>query len=210
VSPGAPAEPDQHTPGELPHSGDPQAPPPHEPPPNEPPVTKRRSPLKILVIALLILVPTGYGAVAAVQSRQSDGDKHTKAALSGLVHSRPSRLQRRIYKVPLPANATGVGYFESNSWQTSSLYVQFTTTGAGLDAFLRQLGTSRSALRDGNVPVSAAQAARVRWTFAPAHHWAGLTLTGTGTGTALTHRITVDLDHPDRPSVYVVSTTDFR
>ncbi len=208
MSPGAPAEPDQHSPAEEPSAAAPDT---QETTPApetaQPPVKARRSPLQILVIALLILVPTGYGAVAAVQSRNSDGDRHTRSQTTGLLHERPSQLQRRLYRVQLPYNATGVGYFESNAWQTSSLYVQFTTSDGGLDTFLAQLGTERSALRDGRVTVDAAQAARVGWTFGAGHHWAALTLTAKSP--APSHRITVDLDDPARPTVYVVSTTDF-
>ncbi len=176
-------------------------------PPAGPPAPPRRSPLQILVIVLLVLIPTGYAAVAAVQSREGDGDRHSAAAHHGLLHQAPSHLQRSIYRVELPYDVSGVGSFEANSWHASSLYVRFTTTDGGLDTFLAQLGTGRSALRAGRVTVGADQAAVVGWRFAPGHRWAGLTVASPPT--RLTHRVTVDLDSPHRPVVYVVSTTVF-
>jgi predicted RNA-binding protein with PIN domain len=176
-------------------------------PADRPPRRPARRPLQVLVIALLILVPTGYGAVAAVQSRDSDGDKQLQAEKAGLIHQWPSRMQCSLYKVPVPYNATHVGYFESNAWSSSSLYVQFTTTGGGLDTFLAQLGTSRTELTSGRVTVTSAQSTRVGWHFGSGHHWSGTVLSKPGS--APDHRITVDLDNPDEPSVYVVSTTDF-
>lgn len=171
------------------------------------PPTARRTPLQLLVIALLILVPTGYGAIAAVQSRNNDGDKTTSTKITGLVWGWPSRMQRSVYRVPLPYNAVGVGYQETSAWRSSSLYVHFTTTGGGLDTFLAQLGTGREALRDGRVTVPGAASARVGWHFAPGHRWAGIALASPGS--APDHRITVNLDNPDLPSVFLLSTTDF-
>jgi hypothetical protein len=162
----------------------------------------------MLVVALLILVPVGYGAVAAVQSRDTDGEKAIRAEKAGLQHGWPSRVVRSIYRVPIPYNATGVAYFEANSWRSSSLYAQFATTGGGLDTFLAQIGTHATALRTGGSAVTAAEAARVGWHFGAGHHWSSVTLAGRGTVPG--HRVTVDLDDPDRPVVYVVATTDFR
>lgn len=177
-------------------------------PAGEEPAPARRGPWQILIVALLILIPTCYGAIAAVQSYDSDGDKHAKAQTSGIIHGLPTHLQRAVYQVPVPYDATDAGFLEANSWQVSSLYVQFTTTSGGLDTFLAQYGSSRAALRDGRITVTAAEAHRVGWDFAAGHHWAGTDLGAKGT--APSHRITVDLDDPDRPSVYVVATTDFR
>lgn len=190
-------------------SAGPQPPPEPDQPAGRPapPGRPSRSPLRVLVIALLILVPTGYGAVAAVQSREGDGEKQLKAEKAGLIHQWPSRMQRSLYRVPVPYNASHVGYFEANAWHSSSLYVQFTTTGGGLDTFLAQLGTSRTSLTSGAVTVTAAQSSRVGWHLGAGHHWSGTTLTKSGS--APSHRITVDLDNPDEPSVYVVSTTNF-
>ncbi len=171
------------------------------------PPKKRRGWAQWIVIALLILIPSGYGAVAAVQSRDTDGAKSLKAEMAGLVDDWPARTQRSIYQVPIPYNATKVAYFESNSWQTSSLYVQFTTTAGGLDTFLAQLGTGREDFKDGAVTITADQSRRVGWKFSPGHAWAGATLPGQGEKPQ--HRITVNLDNPDKPSVYLVSTTTF-
>ncbi len=172
------------------------------------PAARRRGPLHLLITALLIAIPAGYGVVAAVQSYDSDGDKHAKAQTSGIIHGLPSRMQRGVYQVPVPYGATGTGYLEANSWQVSSLYVQFTTSAGGLDTFLAQYGTGRTVLRDGRVTVTNAEARRVGWDFTTGHHWSGADLTSHGT--APSHRITVNLDNPDRPRVYVVASADFR
>jgi hypothetical protein len=168
---------------------------------------KRRRWIQVVVGALLIVISSGYGVVAAVQSRDSDGEASLKAQMAGLVHDWPSRVERSVYQVPVPYTATSVAYFEANSWQTSSLYVQFTTTGGGLDTFLAQLGTSRAGLRSGAVAITADEAKRVGWKFSPGHQWGGVTLTQPGKGPE--HQITVNLDDPDKPSVYVVSTVTF-
>ena len=160
-----------------------------------------------IVVPLLVLVPAGYLGWAAVQSRDSGQDPQLRAELAGMVRDWPSGVQRRIYKVPIPTNAVRVGYFETNSWQTSSLYVQFTTSAGGLDGFLAGLGTSRAALHTGQVTATAAQAARVGWRFSPGHHWAGLVLPARDGFPA--HQVTVNLDDPDVPAVYVVSTVTF-
>ncbi|PWI41460.1 hypothetical protein [Streptomyces sp. ICBB 8177] len=173
---------------------------------SEPPRPRHRW-VKPVVVSLLIAIPAGYGAVAAVQSRDTDGDKQIKAEMAGLVDSWPSHLQRSIYQVPVPYSATHVAYYEWNSWKTSSLYVRFTTTGGGLDTFLAQLGTGRTDLRSGHVTIPADQAKRVGWTFPAGHAWSGVTLSQSGK--APTHEVTVDLDDPDAPVVYVVSTTTF-
>jgi hypothetical protein len=175
------------------------------PPTGTPP--KRRRWVQWLVVAVLILVPSGYGAVAAVQSRDTDGAKSLKAEMAGLVDDWPARMQRSIYQVPIPYDATKVAYFESNSWQTSSLYVQFTTTAGGLDTFLAQLGAGREDFRNGAVTITADQAKRVGWKFSPGHDWAGAALPAHGDKPR--HEITVNLDNPDKPSVYVVSTVNF-
>ncbi|MDI5973948.1 hypothetical protein POF50_032175 [Streptomyces sp. SL13] len=172
------------------------------------PERHRTGPIQIVIIVLLILIPVCYGAVAAVQSYDNDGDKHAKAQTSGIIHGLPSRMQRDLYKVPVPYNVSDAGFLEANSWQVSSLYVQFTTSGGGLDTFLAQYGTSRAALLDGRITVTAAEAHRVGWTFPAGHHWAGADLKAKGSTPS--HRIVVDLDNPDRPSVYVVASTVFK
>lgn len=168
---------------------------------------KRRHWVQVVVGALLIAIPAGYGVVAAQQSRAGDGEKELKAEMAGLVADWPARTQRSIYQVPIPYNATGVAYFESNTWRASSLYVQFTTTGGGLDTFLAQLGTSRAELKAGEAAITPEQAKRVGWVFGAGHAWAGITMAQAGHSPE--HHITVDLDNPDRPAVFVVSTVAF-
>nr|WP_202447734.1 hypothetical protein [Streptomyces sp. SID5468] len=161
----------------------------------------------MVVGALLIAIPAGYGVVAGLQSRDTDGEKTLKAEMAGLVADWPARTQRSIYQVPIPYNATKVAYFESNAWRGSSLFVQFTTTGGGLDTFLAQLGTSRAGLTESGQAIPADQARRVGWTFSPGHHWAGATLPRSGQAPA--HRVMVNLDDPDKPAVYVISSVAF-
>jgi hypothetical protein len=129
--------------------------------------------------------------------------------MAGLVEAEPTTVQRSVYHVPVPPGSSDVAFFEANSWQTSSLYVQFTTTDRRLSAFLAQLGTSSEQLKDGETAISipARLAKRVDWTFASGHRWAGLALAGPGQGPQ--HDITVNRDSPKRPTVYVVSTISF-
>jgi hypothetical protein len=160
-----------------------------------------------LIIPLLVLIPAGYLVVAAEQSRASGRDPQLRAELAGMVEDWPSVVQRRVYKVPVPSNAVRVGYFESDSWRTDTLYVQFTTSAGGLDSFLAQLGTSRAALTDGHVTITAEQADRVGWRFSPGHTWSGISRPRTEGLPA--QQITVNLDDPDVPAVYLASTVTF-
>jgi hypothetical protein len=175
------------------------APPPHRP---------RHRWLTAVVVVLLIAVPAGYLVLSAHQSRDSGKDKEQTASATGLVQEWPSRATRRIYQVPIPRGSTYVAYFETNSWKKSSLYVQFRTSPEKLDLFLEGVGTSRSKLVDGKVPITAQQADVVGWDLrAPGHTYAGAEV--------VTHdyrpdlAITVDVSNPERPQVYVVSTAEF-
>jgi hypothetical protein len=160
------------------------------------------------VVPLLILVPIVYLLISAEQSRDSGEDKQQEAAATVLTHHHwPTRVQRRIYQVPIPFGSTNVGYLETNSWKTSSLYVQFATTPGGLDAFLAQIRTSRSALRKGYLPIDATEAKRAGWVWRSDRVWAGLRLTQHGDKPD--HSIVVNLNNPDRPYIYLVSTMDF-
>ncbi|WP_228973925.1 hypothetical protein [Streptomyces sp. DH12] len=155
-------------------------------------------------MVLLIGVPAGYLAISAEQSRSSGRDKEAESSVSGLQDSWPSKMKRRVFEVPIPARSRDVAYFETSNWKTSRLYVRFTTTGAGLDAFLDDVGTSRSRLAPGAVTVNARDAATVDWTF-PAHRdWSGTT--HRQDRPRPTRDITVDLTDPAAPRVYVVST----
>lgn len=93
----------------------------------------RRRALTLLIIVLLIGVPAGYLVISANQSRNSGKDKEEKYSATGLSEGWPSRVQRRIYQVPIPVPAYKVAYYETNNWRTSRLYVQFETTGENLD-----------------------------------------------------------------------------
>ncbi|MEU8971512.1 hypothetical protein AB0D11_19965 [Streptomyces monashensis] len=135
--------------------------------------------------------------------------RRLQAERAGLVRDTPSAVQRDVYQVPVPAGASDVAFFEANAWEKDSLYLQFTTTPAGLTGFLAGLGTSPARLRDGLVTdaVPARLRGHVGWRFPPGHHWAGVTLNPRGLRPA--HRITVNLDDPRRPVVFTVSAIHF-
>ncbi|MFJ9539162.1 hypothetical protein ACIRPX_18110 [Streptomyces sp. NPDC101225] len=135
--------------------------------------------------------------------------RQLRAERAGLVHDTPSTVRRDVYQVPIPAGANDIAFFEDNSWEKDSLFVQFTTTPAGLDAFLARLGTHREHLRDGLVAVDVPPrlAGHVDWRFPPGHHWAGVTLRSRNLRPA--HEITVNLDSPHRPVVFTISTIRF-
>ncbi|WNI18582.1 hypothetical protein [Actinacidiphila sp. ITFR-21] len=160
------------------------------------------------VLPLLVLVPIGYVAVSAEQSRDSGEDKQQEAAVRHLTRAKPSSLQQRIYQVPFPAGARNQGYLETNSWDVSVLFAQFTTTAGGLDTFLAKTGTSRTALRPGHDTITPVRAARAGWDFTVHRSYAGIALHQVGDKPD--HDIMVDLTDPDAPSVYVVSTVNFQ
>jgi hypothetical protein len=160
-----------------------------------------------LVIVLLLVIPAGYVVIAAGQSHNPRAARELKAEMAGLVRDTPAGVQRRIYQLPIPSGVTQPAYFEVNSWQESSLYVQFTTTAGGLDTFLAQLGISRAALGKGHPAITPEQAKRVGWSFPPRHDWDGVRLAGAGGKPG--HDITVNMDNPDAPVVYTVSTISF-
>ncbi|WP_208827778.1 hypothetical protein [Streptomyces ficellus] len=164
----------------------------------------RRRVLTAVVIVLLIGIPAGYLVISAQQSRASGRDKEAESSVTGLQDSWPSKMKRRVFEVPIPGGSTEVAYFETSNWKSSRLYVEFTTTGAGLDDFLNDVGTSRAALDAQDVTISERDAHTVGWKFPGGHDWS-----------ATTHRqkdprpsqdITVDLTDPAAPRVYVVST----
>lgn len=160
------------------------------------------------VVPLMVLVPIGYLLISAEQSRDSGEGKQQEAATTVLSHhSWPTKVQRRIYEVPIPLGSTNVGYLETNSWKTSSLYVQFATTPSGLDTFLAQIRISRAALRTGYIPISGQEAKRAGWVWHTDRVWAGARLTQHGDKPD--HSIVVNLNNPERPYIYLVSTMDF-
>lgn len=160
------------------------------------------------VVPLLVLVPIGYVLISAEQSRDSGVTKQKEAAVSHLSLDAPTSLQQRIYQVPFPAGVTMPGYLETNSWDTSSLYVQFTTTAGGLDTFLAKVGTSRYALHAGKDAITAGQARTAGWIFPPGRSREGIALHQAGDKPD--HDIVVDLTFADTPTVYVVSTVNFQ
>jgi hypothetical protein len=160
------------------------------------------------VVPLLVLVPVGYVAISAAQSRGSGESEQQQAASRQLTQVYPSALQQRIYQVTIPMGARYVRNMEANSWDVSVLYAEFQTTPGGLDTFLFQVGSSRAQLRAGQVAMTAAQSKAVGWNFALPRSWAGVTLHQAGDKPD--HSITVDLSNPERPRVYVVSTVNFQ
>ncbi|MFJ2171718.1 hypothetical protein ACIOHE_02230 [Streptomyces sp. NPDC087851] len=166
----------------------------------------RRRWLTAIVIVLLIGIPAGYLAISAGQSRDSGRNKEIESSATGLQDMRPSKMKRRVFEVPIPPGSSRIRYYETSNWKTSRLYVQFDVTSGRLDAFLTEMGTSRSALKDGEITISPRDRHTVGWDFdLPGHDLAGLH-----------HRqksprpsqdVVVDLTDPGFPRVYVVSTT---
>ncbi|MEE1926901.1 hypothetical protein V1J52_01660 [Streptomyces sp. TRM 70351] len=176
--------------------------------PAAPRVRPRRRWLTALVVVVLISVPAVYLVVSAQQSRESGKDKQATAAATGLVWEWPSKATRRIYEVDIPPHSTYVAHYEENSWERSSLYVQFRTSPEGLDAFLAGLGRTRDALEPGTDPVTPGQAGTVGWDLERSgRHYAGTTVELPGARPQLA--LTVDLTKPERPHVHAVSTASF-
>ncbi|MFF0749286.1 hypothetical protein [Streptomyces sp. NPDC004267] len=166
----------------------------------------RRRFLTLLTIVLLIGVPAGYLVISANQSRDSGLDKERESSAMGLQDNWPSQMKRRVFEIPVPDDAWHVAYYETSNWKTSRLYVQFTTTANGLDTYLAESGTSRAALTAGKVTVGEHDSGIVGWNFTAGHHaWSGTTVTRDKPRP--TSDITVNLDDPAFPRVYVVSTT---
>lgn len=160
------------------------------------------------VVPLLVLVPMGYVVISAAQSRGAGISEQQQAASRKLAQVYPTLLQQRIYQVHVPVGSRYTRYLETNSWDTSVFYAEFLTTSGGLDTFLAQVGTSRAALRAGEVPMTPAQCKAAGWNFAIPRTWAGVSLHQFGDKPD--HEITVDLTYPDTPRVYVVSTVNFQ
>ncbi|CQR60881.1 hypothetical protein [Streptomyces leeuwenhoekii] len=165
----------------------------------------RRRALTLLIIVLLIGIPAGYLVISANQSRDSGRDKEEKYSATGLTTGWPSKLQRRLYQVPVPHPAAKVAYYETNNWKTSRLYVQFETNAAGLDAFLAGVGVHRGDLERDGITISARDQRITGWDFSGSGPWQGLV--HEQENPAPTHDIVVNTADPDRPMVYVVSRT---
>ncbi|MFD0308461.1 sugar kinase [Streptomyces sp. NPDC059517] len=184
-----------------------QASPPDEPPrpPEEPGHRIRRRALTLLIIVLLIGVPAGYLVISANQSRDSGKDKEAKYSATGLTPGWPSRVQRRLYQVPIPGYSAEVAYYETNNWKTSRLYVQFLTSDEGLEKFLKTIGTSLDALEKDELAISARDRRVVGWEFTGPGPWSGLN--HARKNPMPTQHIVVDWAKPGHPMVYVVSRT---
>lgn len=177
-------------------------------PDQQPPRVKRRRPvLMALIVFLLIAIPAGYIVISAEQSRDSGEGKEAEAAATGLTNAFPSKVQQRIYNVPVPIGSTPVYYYETNSWQTSSLFVQFRTNDWGLEHYLNAIGTSTAALKKERHTIPPGQASKAGWEFDDDLPWAGATTTDRPPRPS--QRIMVSYDEPGHPVVYTVSTVKF-
>ncbi|WP_069169557.1 hypothetical protein [Streptomyces griseus] len=164
----------------------------------------RRRLITLTIIVLLIGIPAGYLVISAGQSRRSGKDKEAEAAAQGLREDWPSGMQRRIFELPIPGNATGVQYYETNNWKASRMYVKFRTTSAGLDRFLSGVGTGRAALETGRITIGERDIKITGWYFGPGVDWAGTV--HTNKKPRPTQDITVNMTDPAAPVVYVVSS----
>ncbi|MFF4214117.1 sugar kinase [Streptomyces sp. NPDC001796] len=174
-------------------------------PPEDRRRTIRRRALTLLIIVLLIGVPAGYLIISANQSRNSGKDKEAKYAATGLVPGRPSWLQRHLYQVWIPPDATKIASYETNNWKTSRLYVQFTTSDDGLNRFLSTLKATRSSLKANDIAISTRDQHVVNWSFNGQGPWHGLT--HAQKNPAPTLDVVVNTSLPQHPTVYVVSRT---
>lgn len=174
-------------------------------PPEDPRHKARRRALTLLIIGLLIGVPAGYLVISANQSRNSGKDKEDKYSATGLTAGWPSKVQRRLYQVPVPHPADEIAYYETNNWKTSRLYVQFRTSDAGLDTFLAGIGVNRDELKKGDITVTARDQKITGWNFAGPGRWWGVV--NDQKDPAPTQDIVVNLSVPANPMVYVVART---
>lgn len=165
----------------------------------------RRRALTLLIIVLLIGVPAGYLVISANQSRDSGKDKERKYSATGLTEGWPSRVQRRLYQIPVPVPSYKVAYYETNNWRTSRLYVQFETVGAGLDWYLKSMGYSRDDLKPDDIAISARDQKITGWDFKGPGPWYGVV--HKQKNPAPTHDVVVNMSDPQKPFVYVVSRT---
>lgn len=174
-------------------------------PPEDPRHKARRRALTLLIIVLLIGVPAVYLAISANQSRNSGKEKEDRYSATGLTVGWPSKVQRRLYQVPVPHPAEEVAFYETNNWKTSRLYVQFQTSDAGLDTFLAGIDVNRDELKKHSITVSARDQKITGWKFTGPGPWWGVA--HKQKDPAPTQDIVVNLSDPNLPMVYVVSRT---
>ncbi|WP_128379953.1 sugar kinase [Streptomyces cavernae] len=163
----------------------------------------RRRALTLLIIVLLIGVPAGYLVISANQSRDSGKDKEKKYSATGLTAGWPSKVQRRLYQVPIPGYSEQVAYYETNNWRTSRLYAQFLTSQKGLDKFLKGIGTSRAALERDKIAISERDQRITGWDFTGPGPWWGLV--HKQKNPQPTQDVLVNGSNRKHPMVYVVS-----
>ncbi|MEU8844795.1 MULTISPECIES: sugar kinase [unclassified Streptomyces] len=165
----------------------------------------RRRALTLLIIVLLIGVPAGYLVISANQSRDSGKDKEEKYSATGLTEGWPSKVQRRLYQIPVPDPSGKVAYYETNNWRTSRLYVQFQTPDWNFDWFLKTMGVSRAELKPDAITISARDQKVTGWDFKRPGPWYGFV--HKQKDPAPTQDVVVNMSDPDNPFVYVVSRT---
>ncbi|MFJ7076861.1 sugar kinase [Streptomyces sp. NPDC098781] len=165
----------------------------------------RRRALTLLIIVLLIGVPAGYLVISANQSRNSGKDKEEKYSATGLSAGWPSRVQRRVYQIPIPIPSYKVAYYETNNWKTSRLYVQFETTNKNLDGYLKAMGADRDDLEQDEITINARDRKITGWDFDGPGPWYGFV--HKQKNPAPTKDVVVNMSDPEHPFVYVVSRT---
>ncbi|MFE7270595.1 sugar kinase [Streptomyces sp. NPDC057623] len=165
----------------------------------------RRRALTLLIIVLLIGVPAGYLVISANQSRDSGKDKEEKYSATGLTEGWPSRVQRRLYQIPVPDPSYKVAYYETNNWKTSRLYVQFQTADASLDWFFQTMGVSRDELKRDAITISARDQKITGWDFTGPGPWYGFV--HKQKNPEPTQDVVINMSDPANPFVYVVSRT---
>jgi hypothetical protein len=165
----------------------------------------RRRTLTLLIIVLLIGIPAGYLVISADQSRNSGKDKEAKYAATGLTRGWPSKVQRRLYEVPMPHPSGKVASYETNNWKTSRLYVQFQTPLANMDVFLNDMGLKRSDLKQGRITIGARDQKITHWDFTSPGPWYGAV--HKQKAPKPTQYVMMSLGNKNNPFFYVVSRT---
>ncbi|MYW66744.1 sugar kinase [Streptomyces sp. SID8379] len=168
----------------------------------------RRRALTLLTIVLLIGIPAGYLVISANQSRNSGKDKEAKYSATGLTIGWPSKVQRRLYEIPVPHYSRNVAYYETNNYKVSRLYAQFLTSNTGLDTFLKDVDENYTTadLKKNDMTISTRDQNVAGWDFTGPGPWYGVT--HHQNDPSPTQSILVNRSNPDHPMVYVVSTTE--